>query len=312
MDMLNAIKVFVRVSEAGSFTLAAQTLMTSTAQVSRTIAELERHLQTRLLQRTTRKLSLTDSGRQFLIRSQDILQRLNEATLEASQAQQWPRGVLKVHSFTGLGIQILATLAGRYNQLYPDVCIELQLSQRPADLIMDGHDVLITLSRQLPNSDLVALPLGTLYNIICASPEYLVSNGTPQMPEDLNQHKCLRLADPVANDAWSLKGESDEVINPGPTFKVNVAEAMVRAAEAGMGLCQLPDFVAADSLKTGKLVRVLPQFKLHPKELYALYPSRLYLDAKTRTWLDFLREELPKAFHEANQVIGNPNYWATS
>lgn len=309
--MLNAMQVFVRVTEVGSFTSAAQTLGTSTAQVSRTIADLERHLQTRLLQRTTRKLNLTDTGRQFLVRSRDILHRLNEATLEAGQAQQWPRGVLKVHSFTGLGIQLLATLAGRYNQLYPDVCIELQLSQRPADLIMDGHDVLITLSRQLPDSDLVALPLGTLYNVICGSPEYLARNGTPLVPEDLNQHQCLRLADPVANDVWSLKGDSDEVINPGLTFKVNVAEAMLRAAEAGMGLCQLPDFVAADSLTSGKLLRVLPQFKLHPKEVYALYPSRLYLDAKTRTWLDFLSEELPKAFHNANQVIDNPNYWAT-
>lgn len=311
MDMLQAMRAFVRVTDAGSFTAAAAQANTSTAQVSRQVSELENQLQARLLHRTTRRLALTEVGARFLEQSRQILAQLDQAQQEACGAHLTPRGHLRVHSTTGLGIQLLATLASRYSELYPDVSLELLLSQRQPDLLGEGLDVVITLSRELPDSELIAQPLGSVFNLICAAPSYLRQHGVPRCPQDLQQHRCLRLVDPVCADQWEFTG-GDGVyrFQPGDRFKVNVAEAMASAAEAGMGICLLPDYVAAPALRRGTLVRLLPDFRLQQKSIYALYPSRHFLDAKIKTWLDFLKRELPKAFDHYHGVIQNPDYWA--
>ncbi len=311
MDMLQAMRAFVRVVDAGSFTAAALQSATSTAQVSRQVAELESQLQARLLHRTTRRLALTEVGERFLEQSRQILAQLEQARLEASGAHLTPRGRLRVHSTTGLGIQMLATLASRYSEQYPEVNLELMLSQRQPDLLGESLDVVITLSRELPDSELIAQNLGSVFNLVCAAPSYLRQHGTPATPQELQQHRCLRLVDPVFADAWKFNdGDAVHLIHPGDTFKVNVAEAMASAAEAGMGICLLPDYVAAPALQRGTLVRLLPGFRLQCKHIYALYPSRRFLDAKIKTWLDFLKLELPKAFDSYHQIIQNPNYWA--
>lgn len=311
MDMLQAMRAFVRVVDAGSFTAAAAQSATSTAQVSRQVAELESQLQARLLHRTTRRLALTEAGERFLEQSRQILAQLEQARLEASGAHLTPRGRLRVHSTTGLGIQMLATLASRYSEQYPEVNLELMLSQRQPDLLGESLDVVITLSRELPDSELIAQNLGSVFNLVCAAPSYLRQHGTPTTPQELQQHRCLRLVDPVFADAWEFNaGDAVHLIHPGDTFKVNVAEAMASAAEAGMGICLLPDYVAAPALQRGTLVRLLPGFRLQCKHIYALYPSRRFLDAKIKTWLDFLKLELPKAFDSYHQIIQNPNYWA--
>jgi DNA-binding transcriptional LysR family regulator len=311
MDMLHAMRVFVRVADAGSFTAAALQSDTSTAQVSRLVSELEKHLQARLLHRTTRRLALTEAGERFLEQSRAILGQVEQARVEAGGAHLVPRGQLRVHSTIGLGIQLLATLAGRYNEIYPDVNLDLLLSQRQPDPLEDNLDVIITLSRELPDSELIAQQLGTVFHVVCASPIYLKQHGAPQVPADLEHHRCLRLADPVFSDSWSFVGnDGEQTIRPGETFKVNVAEAMSSAAEAGMGICLLPDYVAVPALQRGSLVRLLPQFRLQEKSIYALYPSRRFLDAKVKTWVDFLKQELPQAFFGYHQVLQNPEYWA--
>ncbi|AHL75656.1 LysR family transcriptional regulator [Stutzerimonas stutzeri] len=311
MDILHAMRTFVRVVDAGSFTAAAQQFDTSTAQVSRLVSELENHLQARLLHRTTRRLALTEAGQRYLEQSREILGQVELARVEASGAHLVPRGRLRVHSTIGLGIQLLATLAGHYNTTYPDVNLDLVLSQRQPDLLEDNLDVVITLSRELPNSELIAQKLGTVFHVVCASPIYLRQHGAPKVPADLKQHRCLRLADPVFADSWSFVGNgTEQTILPGETFKVNVAEAMSSAAEAGMGICLLPDYVAVPALQRGSLVRLLPQFRLQEKSIYALYPSRRFLDAKIKTWVEFLKQELPHAFFGYHQVLQNPEYWA--
>lgn len=311
MDMLQAMRMFVRVVDAGSFTAAATQAATSTAQVSRLVSDLENQLQARLLHRTTRRLALTEAGARFLEQCRQILAQLEQAQLEACGAHQKPRGRLRVHSTTGLGIQLLATLASRYNQLYPEVRLELMLSQRQPGLLEEELDVVITLSRELPDSELIAQNLGTVFNVVCAAPSYLDQHGVPSQPQDLEQHRCLRLVDPVCADTWEFSSDDgDFLFHPGDTFKVNVAEAMASAAEAGMGICLLPDYVAAPALQRRTLVRLLPRFRLQEKSIYALYPSRRFLDAKTKTWLDFLKLELPKAFDHYHQVIGNSAYWS--
>nr|WP_278445911.1 substrate binding domain-containing protein [Stutzerimonas kunmingensis] len=146
-----------------------------------------------------------------------------------------------MQSTTGLGIQVLAGLAGRYGERYPEVSLDLTLSQHQPDLLEAGLDVIITLSRELPDSELIAQRLGEVGNVVCAAPGYLEQYGVPQQPRDLQQHRCLRLADPVFADEWRFIADgAEDVIRPGEAFKVNVAEAMASAAEAGMGICLLP------------------------------------------------------------------------
>ncbi len=311
MDMLHAMRAFVRVVDTGSFTAAARQTDTSTAQVSRLVSELENHLHARLLQRTTRRLALTEVGARFLERSREILAQLDDARQEACGAHLTPRGRLRLHSTTGLGIQLLSSLAGHYCERYPEVSLDLSPSQRQPDLLEAGLDVIITLSRDLPDSELIAQRLGPVFHVVCAAPSYLQRHGVPRRPTDLHDHRCLRLLDPVFADDWHFVGDGvEEVIRPGETFKVNVAEAMASAAEAGMGICLLPDYVAAPALQRGTLLRLLPQYRLQEKQIHALYPSRRFLDAKIRTWLDFLAQALPRAFDDYHRVLRDETHWA--
>lgn len=311
MDIVQAMRVFVRVADAGSFTAAARALEFSTAQVSRLVSELESHLQARLLQRSTRRLALTEAGSRYLARARQILTDIDDANAEASGAHLMPKGRLRVHSITGLGIQLLAPLAARYGALYPDVHLDMTLSQRYPDLLEEGHDVVITLARDLPDSELIGQYLGNIHSVICAAPAYLEKHGIPQTPDDLAEHRCLLLVDPVFGDHWAFTVDGKEQpLRLGETFQVNVAEAMANAAEAGMGICLLPDFVAARAIQRGGLVRVLPHHSLHEKSVYAMYPSRRFLDAKVSTWIEFLKQELPKALERYRAMLDDPACWA--
>lgn len=310
MDTLQSMRVWVRVVETGSFTAAARALDLSTAQVSRLVSELEQHLQARLLHRTTRRLALTEAGERYLQRCRQILTQIDEATAEARGAHLTPSGRLRLHSLTGLGLHITPLIA-RYCELYPQVVIELTLSQRNPDPLEEGQDVVLTVARELPDSQLVAQPLGQFYSVVCAAPDYLSQHGVPRRPADLGEHRCLRLLDPTYPDAWTFRdAEGEHVLQLGQTFQVNVAESLAKAAQAGMGVSLLPFFVATQPLREGKLLRVLPRYRLQERGIYALYPSRLFLDAKIKTWVEFLRVELPKLFAEDKRILENPDHWA--
>ena len=266
MDIFQAMRVFVRVVETGSFTAAAQALGYSTAQTSRLLSELESSLQARLLQRSTRRLALTEVGMRYLERCRLILGEVDDANAEAGGAHLIPRGHLRVQSTTGIGIQLLAPLIAKYSDLYPQVNVDLTLSQRQPDLLEEGHDVVITLSAQLPDSELVGQQLGSIYSVISAAPSYLQKHGIPLTPEELSAHRCLHLVDPLFTDSWTFRNEQGEQsIRPGEVFRVNVAEAMAKAAESGLGVCLMPDYVAMGSYQRGSLVRLLPQYRLHEK-----------------------------------------------
>ncbi len=311
MDIHQAMRVFVRVVETGSFTAAAQALGYSTAQTSRLLSELESLLQARLLQRSTRRLALTEVGTRYLERCRLILGEIEDANAEAAGAHLIPRGHLRVQSTTGLGIQLLAPLVARYVKLYPQVNIDLTLSQRQPDLLEEGHDVVITLSGDLPDSEMIGQPLGSIFSVISAAPSYLQSHGVPQTPADLSHHRCLHLVDPLFTDSWTFRDEhGEQSIRPGNVFQVNVAEAMAQAAQAGLGICLLPDYVAVDSYQRGSLVRVLPHYRLHEKSIFALYPSRRFLDAKVRTWVEFLKQEIPKVLEKHQAIVDDPAHWS--
>ena len=296
MDTLDSMRMFVRVVEAGSFTKAASLSAVSTPQMSRAITDLESRLHTRLLHRTTRHMSLTEAGERYLQHCEQILAQVDLAEAEAAGAGGQPSGKLRVHATTTFGQHHLAPLIARYNRRFPDVLIELVLAQRVPDMVDEGFDVSVVMARSLADSALVSQRIGSLYTILCASPRYLAKHGTPLRLADLNKHTCLQLVLPdVPLGQWHFEGVDDPVFRLGRPvpFTVNVSEALAEAIREGMGIGPLPISVALPALRDGSLVRVLPEHHLRANNVYALYASRRYLDAKIKTLVEFLREQVP-------------------
>lgn len=201
-----------------------------------------------------------------------------------------------MHSFASVGQHYVLPAISRYRALYPEVTVELTLSQRMPDLFEGSSDVAVVAAATLPNSDLVSLLLGTTFSILCASPAYLRTHGAPQQPQDLKQHDCLILHTPAfPPHEWLLEGPNgSELMEVNGPVQVNIAESLVVAISEGMGIGMLPLYAAIGGLRDGSLVRVLPEHTLQNMNIYALYPSRKFIDAKTRTWVEFLRTHMPK------------------
>lgn len=201
-----------------------------------------------------------------------------------------------MHSFASIGQQYVLPAISRYRALHPEVTVELTLSQRMPDLFEGSSDVSVVTAASLPNSDLVSHQLGSSCSILCASPAYVHTHGAPRTPADLAHHDCLILKTPTAPaHEWVLEGPegSVEMQVDGPV-QVNIAESLAVAIREGMGIGMLPVYAAIEGLRNGTLVRVLPQHILQKNHVYALYPSRKFVDAKTKTWVEFLRAHLPQ------------------
>lgn len=305
MDTLQNMRVFVRVVEAGSFTAAAQSLNSTTGAMSRAVSELEAHLRTRLLNRSTRRLALTTAGERYLKRCQQILADVATAEEEASCAHERPSGALRMHSFASVGQHYVLPAISRYRKLYPEVTVELTLSQRMPDLFEGSSDVAVVTASTLPDSDLVSHQLGATFSILCASPGYVRAHGAPQTPADLAHHECLILQTPaLPAHEWQLEGpQGSELMEVTGPVQVNIAESLVVAIREGMGVGMLPLYSAIDGLRNGSLVRVLPDYTAQKMNVYALYPSRKFIDAKTRTWVEFLRTHLPKVIERDEALL---------
>jgi DNA-binding transcriptional LysR family regulator len=286
MDTLESMRMFARVVEAGSFTKAASLASVTTPQASRAITDLESRLHTRLLHRTTRHLSLTEAGERYLQHCEQILAQIDLAEAEAAGAGAQPSGKL---------------LIARYRKRFPEVVIDLVLAQRVPDLVDEGFDISVVVARELADSALVSQRIGSVYTILCASPRYLEKHGTPVRLADLNKHTCLQLTLPdVPLGQWHFEGVDESVfrhVRPAP-LTVNVAEALGEVIRAGMGIGPLPIAVALPGLRDGSLVRVLPSHRLRANNIYAMYASRRYLDAKIKTFVEFLRDQVPLALAE--------------
>jgi DNA-binding transcriptional LysR family regulator len=269
MDKIQAMRAFIRVVDAGTFTAAAQSLDTTTSAVSRAAAELETRLRTRLLNRSTRRLSLTDEGERYLERSRRILADIDEAEEEA-RAGEHPAGVLEIHSYASIGQHYVLPAVSKYHELYPDVKIELTLSQQMLDLFGGGSDVAVVTASSLPDSDLVSCLLGSTYSVLCASPDYIRVNGAPQEVADLRQHECLKLKAPSwpANE-WLLESpQGSESMIVSASVQINIADALVKAIQQGMGIGMLPLCAAVRGLRDGTLARVLPNHTLQRMNIY--------------------------------------------
>lgn len=299
MDTLQTMRIFARVAEEGSFTAAAQRLNITTAFASRAVASLEAHLRTRLLNRSTRRIALTEAGQRYLERCEQILLYVEQAEAEASDAQARPAGRLRVHATASFGQIYVVPAIMRYQERYPSVAVDLTLSQHVPDLLDEGYDVTLQLSAtDLPDSALVSQRLGSLHSVLCASPAYLAKRGTPTSVAELAGHTCVQVVSSVfPRDFWHLEGPdgAHTFALPPSHFSVNVAEALAAALREGCGIGSLPMSSAVPALRSGSLVRVLPDYRLQQLTVYAMYASRQYLDAKIRTFVDCLRERIPEA-----------------
>jgi DNA-binding transcriptional LysR family regulator len=306
MNTLQNMRVFVRVVEAGSFTAAAESLNATTGAMSRAVSELEGHLRTRLLNRSTRRLALTTAGERYLQRCQQILADVESAEEEASGAHERPAGVLRMYSFASIGQHYVLPAISRYRALYPDVSVELTMSQQMPDLYEGSADVAVVTATSLPDSDVVSLQLGASFYILCASPAYLNRHDAPKTAADLRNHDCLLLRSPsMVTHEWALEGPNGtEVLEVTGPVQVNIAESLIVAIHEGMGIGMLPLYSAIDGLRSGSLVRVLPHYMAQRTNIYALYPSRKFIDAKTRTWVEFMRTHLPNVIARDVALLG--------
>ncbi len=295
MDQLRAIKVFVRVIDEGSFAGAARALDLAPAVVTRLVAELEEHLGARLLNRTTRRLSLTEIGDAYLERARRILADVDEAAALAASATQGVRGLLRVLCPPAIAVHQLAKHLPKFHRDYPAVTLEIT-SPGPVSTVDDSYDLTIFLTREVPDGDFIARLLARSEFIMCASPEYLDRRGRPEHPRDLKQHDAL--LPPTAALARGLTLQSgdgsEEITLPIVPSRAALAtthmDTNYAAALHGLGVAGLPSFIVEDALLEQALERVMPQWRLFGTTIWAGMPTRKYVPARTRAFLDFLLE----------------------
>jgi len=289
MDRLRAMEVFVEVVRKNGFARAADSLETSPANVTRIISDLEAHLGTRLLNRSSRKMSLTESGDALYLRAKAIVEDMAEVEAIASSSSMKPRGLLRINAPLSFGVLHLAPLWPKFMAQYPEVELEIALIDRVVDIVEEGFDLAIRISRSGPSSH-AARKLATSHNICCASPDYLERHGTPLMPADLKAHNCIGYRYSATADEWSF---SDENGQPHPvkvscSMHTNNGDTARAAALGGAGIIWQPTFLIGADLRAGRLVQLLPGYKLPDIDVLALYPSRRHLNAKVRVMIDFL------------------------
>jgi DNA-binding transcriptional LysR family regulator len=308
MDKFSNMSVFVKVVEMGTFTAVANHLDSTVGNVSRAVSALETMLDARLLQRSTRRLSVTDAGRRFYERCTAILADLENAEAEASDSILEPKGTLRVHSVPGLARHLVTRAVLEYRKEFPAVTVDLLLSQRMPNLLEDQLDVSILIARTLPDSAYVSQKIGVSHCVLVASPAYLAQHAPPAKPEDLNDHQCLLLGTvDYARDEWQLRSKSGTAtfVPTGPSFSVNDMDAMAVAVRSGAGIGLLAGFSAIDDLRSGQLVRVLPEYHTYERNVYAVYTSRQFVDAKITRFVETLKARVGGQLADtARELIG--------
>jgi DNA-binding transcriptional LysR family regulator len=303
MDTLLSMKVFRQVVESGSFVGAAERLSLSKAMTSKHLMYLEKHLGTRLLNRSSRSLSLTESGKLFFERCKVILEEVEEAELAVGSVSGVPRGTLRVTAPSWGATRQMMDMVASYRQRYPEVVVDLTFEDRLVDLIEEGYDLAIRATADLPPATLIARPLRPMPFVIAASKEYLQRSGVPQSPEDLAQHDCVMIGN---GHSWHLTGPNGNievaarVVLRFGAMTIGVAHAVC----TGIGLAALPRIIFEDPMFKEALCPVLTKYPLRHPHLYALYVSRKHLPLKIRTFLDHLIEQthIPRPWNDLATV----------
>ncbi len=293
MDSLSDIAVFVQVVDCGSFTAAAERLRLSKSVISKYVTRLEERLGARLLNRTTRRLSLTEVGRVFYERSRLGLQELEEAEAEVSRLQSAPRGTLRINCPMSFGILHIAPALPDFLARHPDLSVDMSLDDRRVDLVQEGFDLAIRIG-ELPDSSLIARRLAPCRHVVCAAPGYFRRQGIPRTPEALRDHNAITFKYQESPNEWHFRSPQGSVIRVpvSGTIQMNnslgLREALLR--EAGVTLT--PTFVVGDDIKSGRLQAVLREYAALEVSIYAVYPQRRHLSPKVRAFLDFMLERI--------------------
>jgi DNA-binding transcriptional LysR family regulator len=291
MDKLGAIQVFAQVVESGSFAKAAERLQVSTSAASRQVADLEAQLQTRLLNRTTRRVSLTESGRAFYERAVQLLADLEEAEQEAARAAVVPRGTIRLTTPVNFGVRHLAPAIAEFLAAHAEVRFDVSLSDRVVDLVEEGFDLAVRVGP--PGSEnLVARKLGETRLVPCASPQYLAAHPAPKTPEELAAHNCFTYEYVSPRNVWRFRDATgaERAVRIAGTLHSNNGDLLAEVAARGCGIVFEPAFIVGPDVRAGRLVPLLQEFAPPPAPIYAVYPSRKHLSAKVRRFVEFLVE----------------------
>ena len=290
MDKLVSMRVFVRVAKLGSFSAAAEDLGISKAMASKHITALENTLNARLLNRTTRKISLTEVGSAYRERVKQILAEIEETELSVSHLNTEPRGTLKIMAPTSFGAFHLSRAAADFMDEYPDISVELILSDREADLAEEGLDLSFHVG-ELSDSSLIARKIASARMVVCASSDYLDKHGVPKTPEDLVDHTCLLFTPRFPANEWQFSNEGkDYNVKVSGCMKSNVGDTLRVGAIKGLGLIQQPTYMVGQDIQLGRLQVVLEEYEPAERPIYVMYLHRRHLSAKVRSFVDFLIE----------------------
>jgi DNA-binding transcriptional LysR family regulator len=289
MDRFAAYRVFSQVVEMGSFSKAAEHLGLSSTATSRHVAELEAHLQTRLLNRTTRRISLTETGRSFYERCVQLLADLDEAEQEASRAAVVPRGTIKLTAAVNFGVRHLAPAIADFLAAHREVRFDVSLSDRIVDLVEEGFDLGIRIGGA-GSEHIVARKLGETRLVPCASPAYLAAHGAPQSPDDLARHNCFTYEYVTPKNVWRFRDPAggERSVRVAGSLHSNNGDLLAEAAARGAGIVFEPAFIVGPDVRAGRLVPLLQDYVPAAAPIYAVYPSRKHLSAKIRLFVDFL------------------------
>jgi DNA-binding transcriptional LysR family regulator len=299
MDRLDAMSILVAAIEAGSLSAASRRLGTPLATVSRKVSELEAHLKTRLLNRSSRQLTLTDAGRSYLSACKRILEDVGEAERAASGEYRAPRGDLIISAPIVFGRLHVLPIAMEFLRAYPEIDIRFLLADRIINLLEDHVDLAVRIG-DLPDSSLVATRIGAIRRVVCGSPAYFAARGTPKDPGDLAMHDCVTFEGLMSPTAWSFgTAKSPRSVRIHSRLVVNTAEAAIDAAAAGVGVTRVLSYQIASALRDGALAVVLEEFEPGPSPVSLVYTGERMLPLKLRAFLDFaaprLKARLPGA-----------------
>lgn len=291
MNQLQAMRVFSAVVESGSFSRAAERLNISTTAASKLVSDLERHLQTHLLLRSTRRLAVTALGQQYFERSQHILAQLDEADAIATETAGTPTGFMRISLPVSFGMRYIAPLIARFSESYPAVNLEVMFADHMVDLVEEGIDVAIRIASEVaPN--LVARRLASVRLVACAAPSYLEKHGYPEVPEDLKNHRCISYRYAPSGETWRFRdGRAERPVAIKSVFQANFGDMIREMTLMGAGIALQPTFIVGDDLRRKRLIHLLPAFDPEPRTAFAVYQESARRNCSVREFIGFLSRQ---------------------
>ncbi|VAX07256.1 Transcriptional regulator, LysR family [hydrothermal vent metagenome] len=305
MGQLEDMTAFVRIVDAGTISRAAEQSGMAKSALSRRLSDLETRMNVQLLNRTTRKSSLTEAGRSYYARAQQIINDVNELHALTSNAKAALQGDLKIAVPNSFGLLHLTPLINEFAKLHPQIDFQVNFSDGQVDLVEEGFDIAVRIA-ELKNSSHIARKLTQINLILCTSPEYILKTGSPQDPHDLKNHDFIGYS-LSSNSSFKLTDAQGSETILRPSFKINAnnGEYLCAAAIAGLGIAALPTFLVSKAIDEGKLIQLLPQYSLPAFNAYALYPQTRHLSRRVRVFIDFLVDKFAGPPHWDAPVFKN-------